>query len=177
VTPLGTDWQRCPYCEMKLQIRSWPISRQNTNAAPAMAEQATCFFHPEKAFQSCCQRCGRFMCALCDLQLGSEHVCPTCFERGRADAGRGGKAEWRHRDLLYDSMAISLSWMWILVWPVYVVALPVAIFLHVKYGKAPRAYLIPRSGWRFWVAYIGFAWLPLLLLAVFLAKLRGSGGR
>lgn len=164
--PTGTPivWQKCPYCEQRLQIRAWAVARQSTNAAAAMAEQATCFFHPDKVFQACCQRCGRFVCALCDLQLGAEHVCPTCFERGRADSGvNGGKAEWRHRDVLYDSIALAIGWVWIIVWPSIVAALPAAIVLHVKYRKAPRSYLIPRSGWRFWAAYAGLAWLPLLI--------------
>jgi hypothetical protein len=168
VVPLGTQtgWQSCPFCRKRLQIRLWRTLRQNTSAAAAMPDQATCFFHPDKAFQSCCQRCGRFVCALCDLQLGAEHVCPTCFERGRTDSGlAGGKAEWRHRDVLYDSIAMAVGWAWIIIWPVIVAALPVAIFLHVKYRKAPRLYLIPRSAWRFWVAYVGLAWLPLLIAA------------
>lgn len=160
-----TGWQSCPFCQKRLQIRLWPTVRQNTSAAVAMPDQATCFFHPDKAFQACCQRCGRFVCALCDLQVGAEHVCPTCFERGRADSGlAGGKAEWRHRDVLYDSIAVALGWGWIIVWPVIVAALPTAIFLHVKYRKAPRSYLMPRSGWRFWVAYVGFAWIPMLIV-------------
>jgi hypothetical protein len=87
----------------------------------------------------------------------------------------GGKAEWRHRDVLYDSIAMSVGWTWILVWPVVVAALPASIFLHVKYRKAPRSYLIPRSGWRFWAAYAGFAWLPLLIVATILIKRWGSG--
>lgn len=163
-TETKTGWQSCPYCEKQLQVRLWPVARSSTFSAAAMPEQATCYFHPEKAFQACCQRCGRFVCALCDLQLGAEHVCPTCFERGRTDNGlNGAKAEWRHRDVLYDSIALSLGWAWIIMWPVILAALPTAIFLHVKYRKAPRSYLIPRSGWRFWMAYAGFAWLPLLI--------------
>lgn len=138
---------------------------------PAFSDQATCFFHPDKAFQACCQRCGRFVCALCDLQLGAEHVCPTCFERGRADTGAGaGNAEWRYRDVHYDSIALTVGWGWILFWPVIVAALPAVIFLHVKYRKAPRSYLIPRSGWRFWGAYLGFISLPLLFAIPFFAR-------
>jgi hypothetical protein len=177
VAPLKTQtgWQSCPYCHKQLQIQLWPANRRYTSAAAALPDQATCFFHPDKAFQACCKRCGRFVCALCDLQLGSEHVCPTCFERGRADSGReGGNAEWRHRDVLYDSISVTLGWAWILIWPVFVAALPAAIILHVKYRKAPRSYLIPRSGWRFWAAYPGLAWLPVLLTASFLiARIRG----
>jgi hypothetical protein len=169
--PADSRWQSCPYCQKWLQIRVWPIVRQNTNAVSAFSDQATCFFHPDKAFQACCQRCGRFVCALCDLQLGAEHVCPTCFERGRTDSGaEASEAEWRYRDVLYDSIALTVGWGWILVWPVIVAALPAVIFLHVKYGKAPRSYLIPRSGWRFWVAYVGFVWLPLLIAIPFSAR-------
>jgi len=166
-----TEWQYCPSCANRLQICLWPVGRKSNRAASALADQATCFFHPDKAFQACCQRCGRFVCALCDLQLGAEHVCPTCFERGRADPGaEAGTAEWRYRDVLYDSIALTAGWGWILFWPVIVAALPAVIFLHVKYGKAPRSYLIPRSGWRFWVAYAGFVWLPLLFAIPFMAR-------
>lgn len=159
-----TAWQSCPSCAKRLQIRTWASANRAANAAAAMPDQATCFFHPEKVFQACCRRCGRFVCALCDLQLGNEHVCPSCFERGRADSAAGGAtAEWRHRDVLYDSIAAALGWLWPLVWPVVVVALPATIVLHVKYHKAPRSYLIPRSGWRFWAAYGGFVWIPLVI--------------
>jgi hypothetical protein len=164
-----TGSQTCPYCDKQLQIRVWPIVRQNTTAATALSDQATCFFHPDKVFQACCQRCGRFVCALCDLQLGAEHVCPACFERGRAGS-EAGNAEWRYRDVLYDSIALTLGWGWILVWPVFVVAFPAVIFLHVKYRKAPRSYLIPRSGWRFWAAYAGMVWAPLFFALAFIGS-------
>jgi hypothetical protein len=166
-----TGWQTCPYCEKRLQIRVWGSVQQKTNATAALSDHATCFFHPDKAFQACCKRCGRFVCALCDLQLGAEHVCPTCFERGRANSGAGAStAEWRHRDVLYDSIAATIGWGWILFWPVFVAAFPAAIYLHAKYRKAPRSYLIPRRGWRFWMAYAGLLWLPLLLAVSFFAQ-------
>jgi hypothetical protein len=167
-TEASSGWQNCPYCEKRLRIGVWPVARQKTNAASAMPEQATCFFHPEKAYEACCHRCGRFVCALCDLQLGAEHVCPTCFERGRTDTGLdAGTAEWRHRDILYDSIAVTIGWGWILIWPFIVAALPATIVLHVKFRKAPRAYLIPRSGWRFWMAYVGLIWMPLLIASFY----------
>jgi hypothetical protein len=176
VIPADSRWQSCPYCQKWLQIYVWPVVRQNSNAATALSDQATCFFHPDKAFQACCQRCGRFVCALCDLQLGAEHVCPACFERGRADSGaEASKAEWRYRDVLYDSIAFTVGWVWILFWPVIVAAIPAVIVLHVKYRKAPRSYLIARSGWRFWAAYAGLIWFPLFLALAFFAR-RTAGG-
>ena len=170
ITPLATQdgSQVCIFCHEKLQIRFWGAVKQNASAATALTDQSTCFFHPDKAFQACCQRCGRFLCALCDLQLGAQHVCPTCFDRGRADSGaEAASTDWRHRDVLYDSIAVSLGWGWILFWPTFVAALPAAIYLHVKYRKAPRAYLIPRHGWRFWMAYVGLAWIPLTFGSAF----------
>jgi hypothetical protein len=164
----STDWQGCPYCGKRMQARVWPVVLQKNSAAPALSDQATCFFHPDKAFQACCQRCGRFVCALCDLQLGAEHVCPACFDRGRALTGpEGSTAEWRYRDVLYDSITLTVGWVWILFWPSLIAALPAVIFLHVKYRKAPRSYLIARSGWRFWMAYVGLAWLPLIFGSLF----------
>jgi len=176
VRPAETEngWQNCPYCDKQLQIRVWSVARQNANAAVALSDQATCFFHPDKAFQACCQRCGRFVCALCDLQLGAEHVCPACFERGRgSSAADAGKAEWRHRDVLYDSIALTVGWGWILFWPTIIAAIPTVIVLHIKFRKAPGSSLIPRYGWRFWMAYVGFAWLPALLAIAFLSRSTG----
>jgi len=177
VIPVETEtgWQSCPSCANRLQACFWPAVRQSTNAVVALSDQATCFFHPEKAFQACCQRCGRFVCALCDLQLGSEHVCPTCFERGRADSGpEAAKAEWRYRDVLYDSIAVTVGWGWILFWPSIIAAIPAVIFLHMKYRKAPRSYLIPRAGWRFWAAYAGLVWAPFLVgISFFAARVAG----
>ena len=162
-------WQNCPFCLQRLQISLWPVAQTNTNATIALSDQATCFFHPDKAFQSCCNRCGRFVCALCDLQLGAEHVCPACFERGRGALNvDAGKAEWRHRDVLYDSIAMTIGWIWIVFWPTIIAALPAAIVLHIKYRNTPRAALIPRRGWRFWMAYVGFVWLPALFFGLYL---------
>jgi hypothetical protein len=167
-----TGWQSCHSCANRLQVCHWPVVRRSNNAAVALSEQATCFFHPDKAFQACCQRCGRFVCALCDLQLGAEHVCPACFERGRADSGaEASTSEWRHRDVLYDSIALTVGWAWIFFWPVIIAAVPTVIVLHVKYRKAPRSYLIPRSGWRFWMAYPGLVWLPFFIsIALVIAR-------
>jgi hypothetical protein len=162
-------WQNCPYCQKRLQISVWPVVRQNSNATEALSDQATCFFHPDKALQACCQRCGRFVCSLCDLQVGAEHVCPVCFERGRGtSAVDSGKAEWRDRDMLYDSIALTVGWGWILFWPTIIAAIPTVLVLHVKFRKAPRSSLIPRYGWRFWMAYVGLSWLPALLAIAYL---------
>src|SRR5213076_509336 len=98
-------------------------------------------------------------CAICSWERST--FAPRALSAGGPIPVR--RLARRHRDVLYDSIALAIGWGWILFWPVIVAALPAAIFLHVKYRRAPRSYLIPRSGWRFWMAYAGLAWLPLLL--------------
>jgi hypothetical protein len=57
--------------------------------AALVAGEAICFFHPTKKAVVPCDRCGRFLCALCDLPMGSAHFCPPCLEAG----SRGGAVD------------------------------------------------------------------------------------
>lgn len=63
---------------------------------------AACANHSGNAAVTSCQRCGLFICALCDMNTGQGSYCPACFERIRTGAV---KAEGRYRD--YASMAVS----------------------------------------------------------------------
>lgn len=47
------------------------------------ASEASCFFHAEKRAAVACESCGRFLCALCDLEMEGRHICPTCLAAGR----------------------------------------------------------------------------------------------
>src|SRR5205085_5021747 len=49
-----------------------------------------------------CRRCGVFICALCDMNVGSGSHCPSCFDRLRNE-GSLQPARTRFRD--YASMA------------------------------------------------------------------------
>src|SRR3954470_7399428 len=77
----------CPRCREELRISVFPpLFTQSTPAESAgnraMEGEATCFFHPEKRAERPCDRCGRFLCALCDLPLGARHLCPACLKSG-----------------------------------------------------------------------------------------------
>jgi hypothetical protein len=48
-----------------------------------MEGEAACFFHGEKRAERSCERCGRFICALCDMPLGDKHVCPKCLDSSK----------------------------------------------------------------------------------------------
>lgn len=47
------------------------------------ASEASCFFHAGKRAAIACESCGRFLCALCDLDVGGRHICPACLSAGR----------------------------------------------------------------------------------------------
>lgn len=49
-------------------------------------EAAACFFHARKRAAVPCDRCGRFLCRLCDLGFGDgRHLCPECLRAGWRD--------------------------------------------------------------------------------------------
>jgi hypothetical protein len=75
----------CPNCRAELLVTVLPsfgrgpvtgVSAERTTSD----DDATCFFHPTKKAAVPCDRCGRFLCALCDLPVAGEHLCPTCVQ-------------------------------------------------------------------------------------------------
>jgi uncharacterized paraquat-inducible protein A len=50
-----------------------------------------CANHPRNAATTNCARCGLFICALCDMNVGAGSYCPSCFDRLRTDGKVGGK--------------------------------------------------------------------------------------
>src|SRR3954447_23540425 len=47
-----------------------PAAVSTASGERAGEGEAVCFFHPEKRAECACDRCGRFICALCDLPFG-----------------------------------------------------------------------------------------------------------
>ena len=64
---------------------------------------AACANHAGNAAVTNCQRCGLFICALCEMNTGSGTFCPSCYQRARTETQQGGGT--RYRD--YASMAFS----------------------------------------------------------------------
>jgi ribosomal protein S27E len=77
----------CPGCARATQVVVFPAFEKPpataTLAETVVAEgEATCFYHPQKRAHIPCDGCGRFLCAMCDLDLGGQHLCPQCLETG-----------------------------------------------------------------------------------------------
>ena len=169
----------CPGCGTPLLARVFPAffnppasqvlpSRQETIASD---EDASCFFHPRKKAVVDCANCGRFLCALCDLDVDGRHLCSTCVEnsRGKGDATEKSFIREHYR---YDYLATNLVVFPVIMWPISLVTAPVALYYVIRYWNSPKTAMIPRGHSRqivaallatlqigAWLFYFGYLWL------------------
>jgi len=143
-------------CGARWQVAVFPAALR-TPGRGAAAEtvqvegDAGCFFHPAKKAVVPCARCGRFLCAVCDVEFGGEHVCPGCLESGRK---KGRIQQLETERTLYDSAALALAALpMILMWPLTFLSAPIALYLGLRYWNAPSS-LVPRTRWRAVVAIL-----------------------
>jgi len=108
---LTADWIRsgiisCPDCRRTFEATAFnpPQPRLRVAEVTMTPEGAnTCANHARNAAVTSCQRCGLFICALCDMSVGSGSYCPACFDRLRAEGSLKG-TNTRYRD--YGRMAL-----------------------------------------------------------------------
>lgn len=156
----------CPNCYTALAIEIFPSLFRKPAAIDAqklvLAEgEACCYGHATKRAVSLCNRCGRFLCALCEVEIEGAIWCPGCLESKR---GAPPPRALEKRRMLYDSIALALSiWPVALLYPVIVTA-PTAIYLAIRHWKSPSS-LIPRKKWRF-AAAVTIACAELVLIAM-----------
>ncbi len=147
-----SDLIPCPSCHVPIKIDVFPALSRGLQPGKAgealMDDQASCFYHPQKKAVIPCDHCGRFLCALCDVELGGKHLCPTCLQSGKKK-GRIINLD-RHR-LLYDGIALRLAlFPMITIWFTTVTA-PMALYLAIRHWKSPTS-LIRRTKIRFILA-------------------------
>src|SRR5262245_9590695 len=75
----------CPTCRVPLHALVFPalfrpVARGEIGERLVSEGEASCYYHPQKKAVLPCSRCGRFLCALCDVDLNGEHLCPSCLE-------------------------------------------------------------------------------------------------
>ncbi|MBU6410819.1 MAG: hypothetical protein KGR98_10580 [Verrucomicrobia bacterium] len=133
----------CPACGSGLQVEVFPALFRKTSAGQGgetimMEGESSCFYHPQKKAARPCDGCGRFLCALCDCELDGRHLCPTCLETGKTK----GKIESLDNErTLYDSIALALAILPMLIFYFTLVTAPMALFVAIRYWKAPRSIL------------------------------------
>jgi hypothetical protein len=164
--------ESCPGCRSPVQVEVFPAlffppALSQTGAQILVPGESSCFFHPQKKAVESCESCGRFLCALCDLNLQGRHLCPSCVESGQTK-GKLNRLE-AHRTL-YDNLALITATIPVLmVWPTVITA-PLAIFLVVRYWNSPSS-IIPRSKARlilaaFFASVQILAWIALVIFLI-----------
>ena len=145
----------CPACGVATLVQVFPAfarvaPRGRTAEALASAEDAGCFYHPTKKAVVPCDECGRFLCALCDLELDGRHVCPECIEVAR----KAGKTLRGGTRTLHDQLALAIAALGTVIGVLGFVSGPVALFMAIRYWNEPRRSPVPRGRWRLVVAGI-----------------------
>jgi hypothetical protein len=163
----------CPGCAAPLQVEIFPALFRRAalgrdGEALMVDGESSCFYHPQKKAVLPCQGCGRFLCALCDCELQGQHFCPACLEVGRK---KGKIKSLENERTLYDSIALSLSILPLLIFYFTVITAPMALYVAIRYWNAPRS-IVHRTKIRYVLA-IFFAAFQILgwgLGAYFIAR-------
>lgn len=143
----------CPTCGSENMVRAFPaMFAERAAAAPeaALTGEAACYDHPGKRAVAACQQCGRFVCQLCSVELGGVIWCPSCVAAG---AGQARAANADAQRTLYDSIALTLPLISLLMWPLTIATAPAAIVISISKWRQPLS-LVRRSRWRFVAAIV-----------------------
>jgi hypothetical protein len=145
----------CPSCDAQLNINAFPaLFRDKASGASGDAlladQEASCFFHPHKPAVTPCDACGRFVCSLCDVEFDGQHLCPSCIETGKR---KRKIKKLENRRTIYDSMALSVAILPMLVIYFTFITAPIAVYMSIRYWNAPTS-IIPRTKMRFIAAFI-----------------------
>jgi len=108
---LHAGTMECPYCRTEFEATPFQPRERRHQAVQIVTETpegvaAACANHARNAAVTSCSRCGLFICALCDMNVGNGSFCPTCFDRSR-DPNAITSAATRYRD--YATMSISAA--------------------------------------------------------------------
>ncbi len=151
-TPLSNDLLNtvkavaCPVCNTLLRVWVFPalFARMKTGVsgeAIVIDSEAGCFYHPQKRASIPCDACGRFLCAVCDVEINGEHLCPGCLQSGRS---KGKLTELETKRTIYDSMALCLALIPLIIWPLTLLTGPAAVAMAI-YALVKQQSLVPRS--------------------------------
>src|SRR5438270_12600383 len=101
----------CPACDVPLQVEIFPaffrrIAPGRDGEALLEEVESSCIYHPQKKAVVPCEACGRFLCALCEVELDGKHLCPACLESGKKKKTIHSLEDMR---MLYNRQALVLA--------------------------------------------------------------------
>lgn len=132
------------------QPQSKKIRVQNV-AAAGVAGASPCANHPGNASVANCERCGNFMCSLCNIDSDAMKLCPACFERLTQE---GALSSSNNRIRNYSGIAGSTAACGCLVWPASFILGPLAIYCAVKALQQKREMGETEGRWHAYLAML-----------------------
>jgi len=114
--------------------------------------EASCFYHAAKRAVVACGSCGRFLCSLCDIELGRQHICAGCVESGK----KKGQLDTIVKECtLHDRAALIVALVPLLppLWLATAITGPLTVFYVLRHWNDPLG-LLPRTKVRFVLASI-----------------------
>lgn len=139
------DLVTCPACAERVRVDVFPalfrgpeIGRAAENVG--LEGESSCYFHPSKKAVVPCDGCGRFLCALCDLDFNGRHVCPTCLNTAQK---KGRVVNLQNTRTLHDSVALTLAVLPLLIFYFTLITAPLALFWAIRSWKLPSS-ILPR---------------------------------
>lgn len=142
-TPPATGLEMdCPHCRAPLLVAAFPVLGRGLGVAVAAAatagDEAECFFHPGRLAAGLCGGCGRFLCALCDVEFAGGHWCPKCL----ADARRQASASFPQTRARHDHHVWLLLLLSLLAFPVAVATGPATIAYALWAWRRPPSLVV-----------------------------------
>ena len=136
----GTGFECSPRCFARLALV--PLMRLSKVSQPASTIPIS--------VPPVCVRNVDVVCTLCQVEFGLETLCPSCVAAG---SGRARAANLITGRKLYDSMALLLSLVPLVLWPFTAVTAPATLFLSASRWREPLS-LVRRNRWRFVAAIL-----------------------
>lgn len=111
--------------------------------------ESSCFYHPQKKAVIPCDSCGRFLCALCDVDLNGEHICPNCLESGKT---KGKLKNLEQKKTRHDRVALSLAILPMVIFYFTLITAPLTLYIAIKHWNTPVSLLPRRAKLRYSIA-------------------------
>ena len=154
----------CGGCATVFQYTLFPARQRPkpvARAARSIEGDATCYFHAQNQAAAICDDCGRYLCVVCEIPSEDQRrLCPPCVATRRKKVPQ--KAD---EVIVYDSIALSIALIPVLIWPFTLVTAPAVLGVVIYGWKKPRSLVRPGSGRFIWAIIIALieivAWCTL----------------
>jgi DNA-directed RNA polymerase subunit RPC12/RpoP len=144
---------QCTQCGSRNVVKAFPAILSSAHALTAEAAlegEAACFDHSARRAVAACHQCGRYVCQLCAVEFGGRTWCPSCVTAG---AGQARSAHLEPSRNLFDSTALILPLISLLLYPFTLIAAPASLVLSAMKWSQPLS-LVRRNRWRFVAAIL-----------------------